>query len=98
MSQFFKPGQDIPLYGNLSTQFNYLDKLANIPSIGTISDFKPASNFGIGPGIAKETFGFIERYRAGKHEKFGEDHINLEYISPITLKPLINVHIDMGDY
>ena len=22
---YFKPGQDIPLYGNFSTQFNYLD-------------------------------------------------------------------------
>jgi len=59
--------------------------------------FVPASNFGIGPGIAKESEAFIERYRAGKHENFGEDHVNLEYISPVTKKTLINIHIGMKD-
>jgi len=73
-------------------------------SIGSISDFKPASNFGIGPGIAREVESFLERYRAGKHEKSGEDHVNLEYFSPIDIlgpnkkkKPLLNTHIDMKD-
>ena len=61
------------------------------------SGFKPASDYGIGPGIARDSEGFIERYRAGKHEKFGEDHLNLEYMSPVTKKPLINLHIDMRD-
>ena len=65
---------------------------------GNGSGFVPASSFGLGPGIAKETeSGFIERYRAGKHEDFGKDHVNLEYISPVTLKTLINLHIDMKD-
>ena len=59
--------------------------------------FTPASNFGIGPGIARKSEGFIERYRAGKHEDYGKDHINLEYVSPITKKPLINIHINMKD-
>jgi len=61
------------------------------------SGFVTASSFGIGPGIAKESEGFIERYRAGEHENYGKDHVNLEYISPVTLKPLINIHIDMKD-
>ncbi|MBU3941706.1 MAG: hypothetical protein KKF74_02225 [Nanoarchaeota archaeon] len=59
--------------------------------------FKPASTFGIGPGIAKESFGFVERYRAGKHENFGKDHLNLDYISPVSKKILENIHIDMQD-
>ena len=61
------------------------------------SGFNSASSFGLGPGIAKESEGFIERYRAGEHEDYGKDHVNLEYISPVTLKPLINIHIDMKD-
>ena len=65
--------------------------------IGSISDFKPSSTFGVGPGIAKDTLGFLERYRAGEHEDFGKDHVNLEYLSPVTLKPLINIHINMKD-
>ena len=51
-------------------------------SIGTFSGFKPASDLGLGPGIVKEAEEFLERYRAGKHEKFGEDHVNLEYLVP----------------
>ncbi|MFH1310921.1 MAG: hypothetical protein ABIH65_00765 [Nanoarchaeota archaeon] len=64
---------------------------------GSGGGFVPASNFGIGPGIAKVVEGFIERYRAGEHEKFGKDHVNLEYISPVTKKSLINIHIDVKD-
>ena len=66
-------------------------------SIGSVSDFKPASSLGIGSGIAREVEAFLERYKAGKHEKSGEDHVNLEYLSPITKKNLINLHIDMKD-
>jgi len=70
--------------------------------IGSVSDFKLASSFGLGPGIAKESFNFLERYRAGKHEKYGEDHLNLEIYSPIDIlgkkkriDPLLNLHIDI---
>lgn len=97
---YFKPGQDIPLYGNLSNQFNSIDNAKSFNPIGTTSNFTPATNLGLGPGIAQENFGFIERYRAGEHEKFGEDHVNFEIFSPIIskpLKPLINFHIDMKD-
>ncbi len=66
-------------------------------SIGSVSDFKLAPSLGIGTGITKEVEAFLERYRAGKHEKSGEDHVNLEYLSPVTKKPLINIHIDMKD-
>ncbi len=66
-------------------------------SIGSISDFKPASDLGIGSGITREVESFLERYRAGEHEKSGKDHVNLEYFSPVRKKPLINIHIDMKD-
>jgi len=65
--------------------------------IGTHSDFRLSKDFNKGPGILKESFNFLERYRAGEHEKYGEDHVNLEYLSPVTGKPLINIHIDMKD-
>jgi len=62
------------------------------------SGFSSASGYGLGPGIAREDgSGMIERYRAGKHEKDGEDHVNLEYYVPGISKPLINLHIDMKD-
>jgi len=38
-----------------------------------------------------------ERFRAGKHEKFGLEHLNLEYFVPGIKKPLINIHIPMND-
>jgi len=66
-------------------------------SIGTFSEFRLSKDFNKGPGILKESLSFLERYRAGEHEKYGEDHVNLEYLSPVTGKPLINIHIDMKD-
>ena len=75
-------------------------------SIGTFSDFKPASEFGIGPGIVDDseydlkgllTKSFLERYRAGKHEDYGEDHINLDILSPVTRKHLLDLHINFDD-
>jgi len=61
------------------------------------SGFKKASEYGLGPGIAKETEKFIERYRAGKHENYGMDHVNLDILSPVTKKPLLNLHINFND-
>jgi len=66
-------------------------------SIGSISDFKPASNFGIGPGIAKEIEGFLERYRALETDKKSGEHINLESYLPGKTKPFLNLHIDFND-
>ncbi len=65
--------------------------------IGSFSDFGLSKDFNRGPGILKESFNFLERYRAGEHEDYGKDHLNLEYLSPITGKSLINIHIDMKD-
>jgi len=66
-------------------------------SIGSISDFKPASNFGIGPGIAREIEGFLERYRALETDKKSGEHINLESYLPGKTKPFLNLHIDFND-
>jgi len=34
---YFEPGQDIPMFGDLSTQFNYLDSLESKPFIPKMS-------------------------------------------------------------
>lgn len=65
-------------------------------SIGTFSDFKPASNFGLGPGIAKKAEGFLERYRAPETDKKYGEHINLESYLPGKKKPFFNLHIDLN--
>ncbi len=65
--------------------------------IGSISGFEPAINFGLGPGIVQQNLGFLERYRAGKHEDYGKDHVNLDIISPITGIHLLDLHLDMKD-
>jgi hypothetical protein len=94
-----KPGDDmggLPMFGSGNMGLDFTTGRSLKP-IGNVSEFKPASNFGLGPGIAKESEGFLERYRAGEHEDFGKDHLNLEYINPITKKPLINLHIDMKE-
>jgi len=62
------------------------------------SGFVPASNFGLGPGIAKETdFGFIERYRAPEIDATHGEHINLQSYLPGSTKPFLNIHIDLND-
>ena len=59
--------------------------------------FVPASNFGLGPGIAKETdFGFIERYRAPEIDDAHGEHINLESYLPGSTKSFLNIHIDLN--
>jgi len=71
--------------------------------IGTYSDFKPASDFGLKTGIAEWAEEFLARYRApGAGDKEDAGHINLEYFSPINIlgqnrrkKPLINLHMDI---
>ncbi|MBU2616137.1 MAG: hypothetical protein KKC19_03465 [Nanoarchaeota archaeon] len=70
-----------------------------LASIGTFSDFKPASDFGIGPGLVdtKTAREFLERYRAGEHENYGEDHVNLDIISPVTKKHLLDIHINFDN-
>ena len=45
---FFKPGEDIPLYGDCSAQFSHLDRLSEIKpivpkSIGNVSNFQKGS-------------------------------------------------------
>jgi len=94
---FFKPGEDIPLYGNPKS----------LPKpIGSFSDFKPASNLGLGPGIAREmpeAGNIIERIRApGYGDKEDAGHLNYEYKVPGIKKPLTNLHLpylfkDIGD-
>ncbi len=38
-----------------------------------------------------------ERFRAGSHEDYGNDHLNLEYTIPGIKHPLVNIHIPMND-
>jgi|SRR3989344_2386409 len=62
------------------------------------SGFSPASDFGLDPGIAKESdFGFIERYRAPEIDDAHGEHINLESYLPGSTKPFLNIHIDLND-
>ena len=69
--------------------------------IGSISDFKPASAFKLGPGIARkmpEAFGMIEKIRApGYGDKNDADHLNYEYRIPGIKNPLVNIHINLFD-
>ncbi len=61
------------------------------------SSFGSAGNFGIGraPNSLKEKVCDFEfQYRAGKHELFGNDHINIDIISPIDSSILQKIHID----
>lgn len=66
-------------------------------SIGSISDFKPASDFGLGPGIAKKTeFNFIERYLSPHVDEVHGEHINLGSYLPGKKRPFFNLHIDLN--
>ena len=61
--------------------------------------FSPASNFGLGPGIAREMSeaGYmIERVRGpGAGDSSDADHINYEYLIPGIKKALANIHISL---
>jgi len=63
--------------------------------------FAPSSSYGLGPGIAREIdvgeTKIVERFRAGKHEDYGKDHVNLEYYLGGLSKPLFNTHINLKD-
>ena len=92
-STFFAPGEDIPLYGAAPSLPN---------PIGSISDFKPASDFGLGPGVARimpEAGNMTERIRApGYGDRDDTDHLNYEYKVPGIKKPLFNLHLPLfGD-
>ena len=71
--------------------------------IGEFSNFRPANNYRLGPGIAKEISGtpLIERYRPPDPSPL--PHINLEVMLPNVKKNnkinpvLSNTHI-FGDY
>ncbi len=56
---------------------------------------KPAKDFGIGPGIAREmpgAGGLIERFRYDDHKPLGP-HLNYEIVVPgINRKPVIDNH------
>ena len=78
----------------------------DLESTGLISLYtNPIGSIGSGftPGQAPCSIqrnigsGLLERYRAGKHEDYGLNHINLEYYVPGIKKPLVNIHIKTTD-
>lgn len=63
-------------------------------------NFQPASNFNIGPGIARkmpEAENMIERVRGpGAGDRTDADHLNYEYKIPGIGQPLANIHIPLS--
>jgi hypothetical protein len=58
----------------------------------------PGHPQGLWPGRAPFSVGFSDGYydyqiRAGVHERFGDDHVNLEILSKISGKILDNKHV-----
>ncbi|MFA5175868.1 MAG: hypothetical protein WC413_01225 [Candidatus Nanoarchaeia archaeon] len=79
---------------SLAPSYGGLYELLSGSSGGGGSGFKPASSFGLGPGIARELkdLDIIERARYD-----GGDHINLEYLRTGGGVPLTNLHILLND-
>lgn len=64
-------------------------------------DFKPAKDFGLGPGKAREIedYPLVERFRYDDHEPYGK-HLNYEVILPKKNRRTIglsNSHISLDD-
>lgn len=49
--------------------------------------------------ITENSSGFGFRYRAGKHELYGMDHVNLDILNPIDNSSILQkIHIDWKKY
>ena len=79
------------------------ERIQNQKFMDSITSYKSkplcsASNFGLGPGVAKETeFGYIERYLPPHKDEIHGEHINLGSYFPGSKKPFLNIHIDLND-
>lgn len=70
--------------------------LYNTPSsLGSAGDFRK----GKAPySLTESVCGIDFQYRAGEHERFGEDHVNIDLISPIDNRTILEkLHIDWND-
>lgn len=73
--------------------------LESLSASALYTDWGPASNLGLGPGIAREmpeAENMIERIRGpGAGDKPDADHINYEYHIPGIKGPIENIHIPL---
>jgi hypothetical protein len=90
---------DIPMFGNFSTQFNYLDSLEIKPIVPMVSSF--GKDFGLEIGYVFDTLKLPEidipmRLRTDEgHKGYEKLHLNFEFYNKGKTKPFLNDHINL---